>query len=45
MSSPKKQITLQQLRLYLDEVEKSLKIVERELAEYDQFVSILNSFD
>ncbi|MDL5049200.1 hypothetical protein QQ054_24605 [Oscillatoria amoena NRMC-F 0135] len=37
--------TRSQLRLYLDEVEKSLKIVERELAEYDQFVSILKSFD
>lgn len=37
--------TRSQLRFYLGEVEKSLKIVERELAEYDQFVSILKSFD
>ena len=37
--------TTSQLRLYLNEVEKSLKIVERELAEYDQFVSILKSFE
>jgi len=37
--------TKAQLKLYLGEVEKSLRIVQRELSTYDQFVSILNSFD